>query len=208
MGKRTGPSAANTVKKNLSMLFNIAIKHEFGITQNRAAGLPAASEDGCVTSRPCGNGLAKAQGGAHRLYRRGKTHVGADRPILDALQIELEEVRHNQRLFLTHGKDCKAYRPKTLGNWFRRQCEAVGVPGSLHGLRKAGTSLLADAGASPNEIRAFLAHATKKEASTYTKKADRARLADSRLAKLACAMGERNLSNFKQKLETHPHLLF
>ena len=36
MGKKSGPTAANTVKKNLSMLFNFAIKREMGVTFNPA----------------------------------------------------------------------------------------------------------------------------------------------------------------------------
>ena len=36
MGKKTGPTAANTVKKNLSMLLNFAIKLELGVTFNPA----------------------------------------------------------------------------------------------------------------------------------------------------------------------------
>lgn len=32
MGKKSGPTAANTVKKKLSMLFNFAIKREMGVT--------------------------------------------------------------------------------------------------------------------------------------------------------------------------------
>ena len=36
MGKKSGPAAANTVKKNLSMLFNFSIKREMGMTLNPA----------------------------------------------------------------------------------------------------------------------------------------------------------------------------
>jgi len=133
-------------------------------------------------------------------YRRGKTHVGADLPILDALGAELRLLPADTMLFLTHGKG-RPYKPETLGNWFRDQCRTAGVPGSLHGLRKAGATRLANAGATPDEIRAFLADGTNKEGSTYTGKADRARLADSGMAKLSGAKPERNLSNLATRLD-------
>ncbi|MCV2864566.1 tyrosine-type recombinase/integrase [Albidovulum sediminicola] len=87
-------------------------------------------------------------------------------------------------LFLTHTGD-RPYKPETLGNWFRDQCTAAGVPGSAHGLRKASATRLADNEATPDEIRGFLGHKTNKQGSTYTDKADRGRLADNALAKVS-----------------------
>lgn len=84
------------------------------------------------------------------------------------------------------------YKPETLGNWFRPRCEEAKVPGSLHGLRKAGAIRLADAGASNWEIASYLALKDTKQADTYTKKADRSKLADSGFAKLTIVS---NLSN-------------
>lgn len=235
MGKKTGPTAANTVKKNLSMLFNFAIKREMGVTFNQARyadrikenpdGYHTWSEaeidtflahhvEGTEARLAC---LLTLNTGASRqdlarmgwqnvtggriAYRRGKTHVGADLPILDALGAELRLLPVGAILFLTHGKG-QPYKPETLGNWFRDQCRAAGVPGSLHGPCKAGATRLANAEATPDEIRAFLAHATNKEGATYIKKADRARLADSGLAKLSGAKPEQNLSNLPTRLDT------
>jgi integrase len=235
MGKKSGPTAANTVKKNLSMLFNFAIKREMGVTFNPARYADRLKENpdgyhtwtdqeidrflerhgegtkarlaclltlntGASRQDLCRMGRQNVTGG-RIAYRRGKTHVGADLPILDALDAELRLLPTDTMLFLTHGKG-RPYKPETLGNWFRDQCRAAGVPGSLHGLRKAGATRLANAGATPDEIRAFLAHATNKEGSTYTGKADRARLADSGMAKLSGAKPERNLSNLSERLDT------
>jgi hypothetical protein len=88
-------------------------------------------------------------------------------------------------LFITQEKRPIGYTVESLGNWFRDCCNAAGVPGSLHGLRKAGATRLANAGATPDEIRAFLAHETNAQGATYTKAADRARLGDSGMAKLS-----------------------
>ncbi|WEF25255.1 hypothetical protein PXD02_04760 [Paracoccus sp. S3-43] len=54
----------------------------------------------------------------------------------------------------------------------------------MHGLRKAGATRLADAGASNWEIASYLAHKDTKQADTYTKKANRSKLADRAFAKL------------------------
>lgn len=79
--------------------------------------------------------------------------------------------------------------------------KAAGVPGSLHGLRKAGATRLANEGATPDEIRTFLAHKTNKEGSTYTDKADRSRLANSGLAKVLAAQGWQKLSTLRPQLD-------
>ena len=114
---------------------------------------------------------------------------------------ELGRIPHDRSLFLTHGQRHLPYKPETLANWFKDRCREAGVPGSLHGLRKAAATRLANAGATPDEIRAFLAHKTNKEGSTYTDKADRARLADSGMAKVQGAKDEQGLSNLRPKLD-------
>ena len=233
MSKKTGPTAANTVKKNLSMLFNFAIKHALGVTHNPAryadklkvnpdgyhtwteaeidqflAHFGAGTKARLVALLVLNTGMSRQDltrvgwqnvTGNRIAYRRGKTLVGADLPIMEALAEALATVSTDRLLFLTHGVRSLPYKPETLGNWFRDQCKAAGVPGSLHGLRKAGATRLANAGATPDEIRAFLAHATNKEGSTYTGKADRARLADSGLAKVLGAKSEQKLTNLFEK---------
>lgn len=72
----------------------------------------------------------------------------------------------------------------SLGNWFRKRCREASVPGSIHGLRKAGATRLADAGASEWEIASYLAHADTTQARIYTRKANRSKLADSGFQKL------------------------
>lgn len=237
MGKKDGPQAANTVKKNLSMLFNFAMKQELaGVTRNpaRHATRRKVNRDGYHTwtedevakflkahgpgtmARLClllalNTGMARQDlaragwqdvsgwgGPAPRIaYRRGKTGVGADLPILPELHEELARVPRDRLLFLTHGARHLPYKPETLGNWWQDQRKAAGVPGSLHGLRKAGAVRLADAGATEWEIAAFLAHETPKEGATYAKKASRARLGDSGMAKLEGA----KLSTLRPKLD-------
>ncbi len=61
---------------------------------------------------------------------------------------------------------------------------------------------MANAGKSPDEIRAVMAHKTNKESATYTKKADRSRLADSGFVGLSGTEVERNLSNLSAGWDT------
>ena len=236
MGKKSGPTAANTVKKNLSMLFNFAIKREMGVTFNpaRYADRRKENADGYHTwtdqeiarfkeHHPTGSKARLAMmlflwTGASRqdvaamgwrnvqgdriTYRRGKTGIGADLPIHEELAAELAHVPRDQFLFVTHGNGL-AYKPTTLGNWFKDQCKAAGNPlCSAHGLRKSLATLMANAGKSPDEIRAVMAHKTNKEGATYTKKADRSRLADSGFVGLSSTEAEQKLSNLPVRLDT------
>lgn len=233
MAKKTGPTAANTVKKNMSMLFNFAAK-KLGYTgpnPARFAEKMKTNPDGyhtwtdaevdrflaCHTARSkarlvlllalntgmsrtdlCRVGwqhVSQKNGRARIAYKRAKNSVAADLPILPDLAEELAELPKDRLLFITQDAKPIGYKPETLGNWFRDRCAEAKVPGSLHGLRKAGATRLAEAGASNWEIASYLAHKDTKQADTYTKKANRAKLADSGFAKLA------SVSNFASSLD-------
>jgi integrase len=72
-----------------------------------------------------------------------------------------------------------------FGNWFREQCDMVNLRHcSFHGLRKAASVRLAEAGCTPHEIAAITGHASLKEIVRYTKTADRKRLARSAMEKV------------------------
>lgn len=134
-------------------------------------------------------------------FKRGKTGVEADLPILPELATELAQAPQGDVLFLTHGAG-RPYKPETLGNWFKDQCKAAGLPHcSAHGLRKAGATRLAEHGATEMEVMAFLAHASPKEAATYTKKAQRATLADHAFDRLTGTKPQQNVSNLSERLD-------
>ena len=79
--------------------------------------------------------------------------------------------------------------------------ERAGLMGcSTHGLRKARARILAEAGATELEIMSYLAHATPKEAATYTAAANRSAMATSAVAKLL-NKEITNLSNRSEKLD-------
>lgn len=139
--------------------------------------------------------VSQKNGTARIAYKRAKTSVAADLPILPELAEDLAKVPKDRMLFITQDERPIGYKVGSLGNWFRDRCVEANVPGSLHGLRKAGATRLADAGASNWEVASYLAHKDTKQADTYTKKANRSKLADSGFAKLAI------VSNFSNELD-------
>ncbi|MDW3182168.1 tyrosine-type recombinase/integrase [Roseobacter sp.] len=90
---------------------------------------------------------------------------------------------------------CEPYKVTSFGNWFRDRCREADVPGSIHGLRKAGATRLAKAGASDCEIASYLAHTDTAQASVYTKAANRWKPADSGFEK------SEKLSNSSEELD-------
>ena len=68
-----------------------------------------------------------------------------------------------------------------FGNWFAECCQAAGVPGRAHGLRKALAVKLVEAGGTDGEIEAVLGNEI---ASLYRRKASDKKLAASALARL------------------------
>ena len=72
-----------------------------------------------------------------------------------------------------------------FGNWFREQCDMANLHHcSFHGLRKAASVRLAEAGCTPHEIAAITGHASLKEIVRYTQTADRKRLAAAAMEKV------------------------
>ncbi|MBS0242776.1 MAG: tyrosine-type recombinase/integrase, partial [Proteobacteria bacterium] len=65
-----------------------------------------------------------------------------------------------------------------FGNWFRDRCNEAGLDGkSAHGLRKAGATRAAEAGATAHQLMAMFGWRSLAEAELYTRAADRKRLA-------------------------------
>jgi len=72
-----------------------------------------------------------------------------------------------------------------FGNWFRDRCNEAGLPHcSAHGLRKACATRLANAGCTPEQIKAVTGHKTLSEVARYTRAADQVRNAKQALTNL------------------------
>ena len=97
----------------------------------------------------------------------------------------------NRRSVQKNGSDTilkRTIAPSTapsFGNWFRDRCNEAGLQHcSAHGLRKACAERLANAGCTPEQIKAITGHKTFSEVAHYTRDADQERNAKEALAKL------------------------
>jgi integrase len=111
------------------------------------------------------------------VFKRRKTKVEVEIPILPELQAAIEATPSSQLSFIV----TEFGRPFTaagFGNRMREWCNKAGLPNcSAHGLRKAAATIAADNGASAHQLMAIFGWKTLKQAEHYTRKADRRRLA-------------------------------
>lgn len=81
-------------------------------------------------------------------------------------------------------QDGKPMVKEGFGNWFRSACQAAKVPGSAHGLRKAGATRAANHGFTEAQLEAWYGWSGGRMAALYTRKANRVRLASEAAEKL------------------------
>jgi integrase len=97
-------------------------------------------------------------------------------PILPPLQTSIEAGPVGELTFIA-GEAARPLTKESFGNMFRGWCKAAGVPGSAHGLRKAGATRAAQNGATVAQLEALFGWRGGGMASLYTREVDRARLA-------------------------------
>ena len=79
----------------------------------------------------------------------------------------------------------KPFTANGFGNKFKDWCRQADLPHcSAHGVRKATSTALAEAGATPHEIMAITGHQTLEEVERYTRAASRKKTANAAMAKL------------------------
>lgn len=97
-------------------------------------------------------------------------------PILSPLQASIDAGPIGELTYIA-GEHGKPLTKESFGNWFRGVCGKAGVPGSAHGLRKAGATRAAENGATVAQLEALFGWRGHGMASLYTDQADRMRLA-------------------------------
>jgi integrase len=118
-----------------------------------------------------------------------KTGARLEIPMHPALVRVLADTPRDNLTFLVTAFG-RPYSAAGFGNWFREQCDAVGLSHcSAHGLRKAASRRLAEAGCSNQLIKSITGHKTNSEVSRYTAAADQVRLADQAIGALGGADG-------------------
>lgn len=109
--------------------------------------------------------------------RTEKTGAVVTRPVLLPLAQSITATKTGGLAFICTERGTP-FTKESFGTWFKKVCREAGVPGSSHGLRKAGARRAAEAGATEAQLNALFGWAPgSRESATYTRTADNARLA-------------------------------
>lgn len=112
-----------------------------------------------------------------------KTKSEVSIPLLPPLAESISATKVRGLLFLPSPSG-GVWPDTSASRWFKQRCREAGVPGTAHGLRKAGATFAAENGATPHELAAMYGWASTKMAEVYTRKADKQRLAERAANKL------------------------
>lgn len=129
-------------------------------------------------------GKQHVQGGAIWVAQQ-KTGARLEIPIHPKLREVIDATPSNHLTFLTTAAGAP-FTSAGFGNLFRDYCDKAGLPPECasHGLRKAASRRLADAGCSAHQIQAITGHASIAEVQRYTKAANQITLATAAMNKL------------------------
>ncbi len=122
--------------------------------------------------------------------RQQKTGTQVDIPLHPHLREIIDATPSNQLTFLTT-IDGKPFTAAGFGNLFREWCNDAGLPKccAAHGLRKAASRRLAEAGCTAHEIMAITGHKTLKEVTRYTAAVDRKLMGKRAIEKITTGTG-------------------
>ncbi len=112
-----------------------------------------------------------------------KTGREVEAPVLPALAESIAASPTGDLTFIV-GERGRPRVKEGFGTWFRLACIEAGVPGRAHGIRKAAASLLAERGASEDQLMAIFGWDDPAIARIYTRKARRKVMAGAAMAKL------------------------
>lgn len=117
--------------------------------------------------------------------RQQKTGALVEVPILSELRTILDANQNNHLTYLVTAGG-KPFTAAGFGNWFREVCNQAGLPKecAAHGLRKAASRRLAEAGCTAHQIMAITGHKTLREVTRYTDSVDRRQMAVDAMEKL------------------------
>jgi integrase len=114
-------------------------------------------------------------------------------PVLPELQAVIDASPKGDLTFLIT-KFGKPFTHGGFGNWFRHRCDEAGLKHcSAHGLRKAAATKAADNGATEWQLISIFGWESTREASRYTRRANRKRLAGEGMHLLAGRIQNREM---------------
>jgi len=119
-------------------------------------------------------------------------------PVLPPLQASFDAGPIGELTFIC-GEHRRPMKKESFGNWFRGVCNKTGVPGSAHGLRKAGATRAANNGATEAQLEAIFGWRGGGMAALYTREANRVKLARDAAEKL---MSEQDANFYSRTLSS------
>ncbi|MBM0206593.1 tyrosine-type recombinase/integrase [Micromonospora sp. STR1s_5] len=115
--------------------------------------------------------------GEEFMIRTEKTGAVVTRPLRPEVLRSVAKAKTGDLTYIVTERG-QPFTKESFGVWFKRACKAAGVPGSAHGLRKAGARRAAEAGATEAQLNALFGWAPgSRESATYTRQANNAYLA-------------------------------
>lgn len=113
-------------------------------------------------------------------------------PLHSSLAAEIAATPRRQAVIVATVRG-RSFTPSFLGATFADAIEQAGLPEDcvLHGLRKAATRALAEAGCTDSEIMAITGHTSREMVTLYTRDANKRTLAKAAIARLERPKGER-----------------
>lgn len=120
-------------------------------------------------------------------YRTRKTGAMVYIPIFPELRASIAAVETNALAYIISSRGIPFSGTQAFGAWFVKRCGEAGLPSGRtpHGLRKAGATIAANAGASPHELMAMYGWTRLSMAEAYTKESDKKRLAHGAAERIA-----------------------
>jgi integrase len=115
--------------------------------------------------------------------RTEKTDQVIVAPVLPELEASIAATQTGDLSFIV-GEHGRPMTKEGFGNWFSKVCDQTGVPGSAHGLRKAGATRAANNGATVAQLEAIYGWHGGGMAALYTRAANREKLAREAMDKL------------------------
>ena len=121
-----------------------------------------------------------------------KRRTAVQKPLLPVLKDIIATSPCGASTFLVTDYN-KPFTAAGFGNWFRRRCDAAGLPQcTAHGLKKAGATLAAENGATTHQLMAMFDWTTPSMAEVYTRAAEQKRLAGDAMFKISLGNGGHN----------------
>lgn len=120
-------------------------------------------------------------------------------PLHSELKTTIDAMPPHEHLNFLVTEFGKPFTAAGFGNWFRDRCDEAGLPQcSAHGLRKAISRRMAEAGLSHSQGKAVTGHVTDKEFSRYSRAADQETLAEQAMANLESRLAKNSPKPLKK----------